>query len=112
MPKTVTSITQIQQQIYSPTSGVNKFAESGLSLEPIGALNSPVNVGQYQPVLVFNSGASVAYVAFGAQTASAPTGPTNGIPILANEKVVVNSGINSYIVASAATVYGYAAQDQ
>lgn len=84
-----------------------RTAEAGLDLTPVGAIAPAVRIGESTPILVFNSGASIAYVAFGAQTVAAPTGPANGIPVLPNEKLMLNSGPNAWIIASSAAVFGY-----
>jgi hypothetical protein len=110
--KRVTSTSEITQKTFSDSAWVLKTAQSGLSLQPIGPLNNAVRVGDHQPVVVFNSGATVAYVKFGPQSVSAPTGPADGIPIQPNEKYEVNSGNNEFIRSDSADVYGYASDNE
>lgn len=97
----------IQQATFDDEAGVLRVAESGLDLVAIGALGTAIRVGSGCPIMVFNSAGAIAYVAFGVQGMSAPTGPANGIPIQAGEKFMINSGSLEWIRASASTVYGY-----
>jgi len=108
--KKITRITDpgtIAQARFADEAGVDRVALGGIDLLPIGALGTAVKVEQGSPVLVFNSAGSIAYVSFGAYNMAAPAGPTDGIPIAAGEKYMLNSGSNAWIRASAATVYGY-----
>lgn len=107
----ITDPAKIIQLVFDDESNVNKIAESGMSLQPIGALGSPVRVGQTRPVLVYNSGASVAFVKFGQQGITAPAGAADGIPVLPNSLFVLNSGSNDWVIASSAAVFGYAASN-
>lgn len=91
-------------------SGLNYFYNNGEGL--LGELNSAaVEVGKFKQVLVFNTTGSLGYVAFGDSTLAAPAGGATGVPIPAGQGVVLASGENTHIRASAATVFGYLAED-
>jgi len=96
-----------EQLLFAGDSCTQRNTEAGLDLKPIGALNAAKKVGQSCPVLVFNSSNVVAYISFGDASVTAPTGAANGIPVLPNEKFIVNSGKATHIIASNANVFGY-----
>ena len=95
------------QLLFAGDACTQRNTDAGLDLKPIGQINTAKKVGQSCPVIVFNSGAAVAYIAFGDSSVSAPTGPANGIPVLPNEKFVVNSGKHTHIISNSANAYGY-----
>lgn len=99
------------QALFAANAGAQRASEAGLDLKPIGAINAAKRVESSTPVMVFNSGNAVAYVAFGAQNVTV-IGPLDGIPILPNEKYMVNSGKYEWIIASSNTVYAYVADFQ
>lgn len=105
--KKLTDIGTIQQAVFADNASVNRVAEAGLDLLPVGSLSNAVRIGEATPIMIFNSGGAVAYVAFGAQDMAAPSGPTNGIPVPAGQLLMLNSGASAWVRASAATVYGY-----
>jgi hypothetical protein len=75
----------------------------------MGDLSAAKRLGKAATIMVYNSGNAVAYVAFGDQSVSSPASPAAGIPVLAGEKVFLNSGDDQWVRASASTVYGYLA---
>jgi hypothetical protein len=83
------------------------MAESGHFWSPIGAISAATIVGESTPVMIYNASGATAYVSFGDQAMAAPTGATDGIPILNGEKFVVNSGSYRWARASAANVFAY-----
>ncbi len=103
----ITDPAKISQLTFDENAQVRRTAHAGLELTPMGPINTAQRVGPGVPILVFNSGAAVAYVKFGNQSMAAPAGPADGIPILPNEKFVVNSGLLEWIIASSNSVYGY-----
>lgn len=107
--KKITNPQQIFQAVYGDGSSIIRVAESGLNWTPRGAAGTAVRVDKGTPVLCYNSGAGVAFVAFGDQTMSAPTAATNGIPVLAGQTFVLNSGDSEWVRASAATLFVFVA---
>jgi hypothetical protein len=108
MAKRITKITnpmQIFQAIFGDSAGVVRASESGLDWTPKGAAGTAIRVDQGTPCLCFNSSGSVQFVAFGDQTVAAPSSASNGIPILAGQTFIVNSGEKEWIRASAASVF-------
>ena len=101
----VTNPQQILQQTFADKSGVVRQSESGLDWTPKGAAGSAVRVGPGCPILCYNSIGTVGFVTFGVQSMAAPTGPTDGIPILPNSTFVINSGDLEWVRASAATIF-------
>jgi len=108
----VTNPATIAQLTFQDSASVQKNSESGLEWSPLGAIGAAIKVGEGIPVLVFNSGGTVAYVAFGDYNMAAPTGPTDGVPVFPNEKFVVNSGAKTWVRASAAAVFGYVGEKE
>jgi hypothetical protein len=100
---------KIAQNVYSDASHVQRMADAGLAVKPMGDLSAAKRVGKAAPVMVFNSGNHPAYVAFGDQSVAAPSTPATGIPVMPGEKVFLNSGDDQWIRASTADVYGYSA---
>lgn len=91
-------------KVIGPLQGVLKI---------LGALNAGVQVPQKGATMaVFNNSAAVAFVALGAQTASAPSSPANGIPIPPYSYIYVCMGINQFIISNVATVFGYQVIDE
>lgn len=96
------------QLMFADEASVSRTGDAGMDWKPIGALVPAQNVGTGCPVLVYNSGASVAFVACGkTETVTAPTSAANGVPVLAGQTLVLNSGENSWIISSSASVFGY-----
>ncbi|MCH7925797.1 MAG: hypothetical protein IIC51_09720 [Planctomycetes bacterium] len=77
----------------------------------MGVLTAAVRIKENTPIMIFNSTGGVIFVAFGAQAMSAPTDATDGIPILAGETFMLNSGNEAWVRASAAGVFGYTADN-
>lgn len=105
--KTITSPPQIFQSIFGDKASVVRIAEAGLDWTPKGAANNAVRVDKGTPVLCYNGGAGVAFVAFGAQGMSAPSTAANGIPVLAGQTFVLNSGDSEWVRASSASLFVY-----
>jgi hypothetical protein len=106
----VTDPGSILQSQYSDESQVIRGAEAGLNWKPLGALGSKAQVGKARAILLYNSSASVAFVAFGDNTVAAPATAAAGIPILPNDTFICNSGLDQWIIASSASVFGYTAE--
>lgn len=107
--KRITGPARIAQNVYSDASQVQRTANAGLAIKPMGDLSAAKRVGKAATVMVYNSGNSVAFVAFGDQSVSGPANPSAGIPVLAGEKVYLNSGDDEWVRASSNSVYGYLA---
>lgn len=105
----LSDIGKIPQAIYSPDAQVQRNSDSGLSWTPIGAVGSEVKINKSIPVLFYNSGGTVAYVAFGSNGSVTVTGPTDGMPVLPNQTAVYNSGPFEWVKASSGSVYAYVA---
>jgi hypothetical protein len=106
----ITSITNVGtliQAVFADLAAAIRVAQVGLDFTPKGALTNAVRVGENQAVMIFNSAGAVGYVSFGSQSMGAPTGPTDGIPVAAGEKIVLSSGSNAWVRGSAATIFGY-----
>ncbi len=106
--KKITDLGKIIQSIFEDASHVIKTANAGIAVSNAGvALNAALRIGENQPIMIFNSSGSVQYVAFGVSGLSAPSAPTDGIPVKAGDIVFLNSGSYAWVRASAASVYGY-----
>lgn len=103
----ITDPAKIKQASFAKEASVNRTAESGLDLRPVGSISSAVRVGASAPVLVFNSTNAVQYVRFGDASITSSSNPGLSIPISAGEKFMLNSGASEYIIASNAGVYAY-----
>jgi len=103
----ITDLGTILQSIFADFAGVIKTAESGLNLTPIGALDSAKRIGKNTPILVYNNDTSDHFVTFGADGVSAPSDATDGIPVLAGETMMLNSGDNAWVISDSASVFGY-----
>ena len=101
----------LMQSIFADLAGDVRVGESGMDLKPIGAIDSAKRVGEGTSVLVYNAGGSTAFGKFGVQTVTAPTGPSDGIPILASEKFMCNSGPDAWIIGNSASLYAYTADN-
>ena len=103
-----------EQLSWNPVSNARRVTEMGLDFfwsgGILGAIDTAQAVPSYSTVMIFNSSVLVQYIAFGDATVTV-SGPTDGIPILAGQYVVLNSGNNTYVVGSAATVYAYLANE-
>lgn len=105
--KKITNPQQIFQSVYGDSSSVIRMAEGGLDWTPKGAAGTAVRVDKGTPILCYNGGAGVAFVAFGAQGMSAPSSAANGIPVLAGQTFILNSGDNEWVRASSASLFVY-----
>jgi hypothetical protein len=110
--KKVTNPTTIAQHAYADKSRTQKVAEAGLYLAPKGEISAAKEVGESQPVMIYNDGAAVAYVIFGDKDVAAPTNAATGIPVAAKEKIMLNSGEKTHVRASANTVYAYSGDNE
>lgn len=108
MAKRILDPAKIIQNLYSDASQVQRTANAGMAIKPIGEISSAKRVGKAASIMIYNSSNAVVFVAFGSQSISAPSSPSNGIPILAGEKVFINSGDDEWIRASSNSVYAYA----
>lgn len=100
---------KIAQNLYSDASQVQRTASAGLAVKPMGEISAAKRVGKAATVMVYNSGNTVAFVAFGSQSVSGPANAATGIPVLAGEKAYLNSGDDEWVRASSNSVYGYLA---
>lgn len=83
-----------------------KFASYGVALDTAQGYDMGSMLG------IFNSDTAVHYIATGPDnTVAAPTGPTDGIPVLPGQMVYVALGDDKYIIADAATVFAYEIDD-
>jgi hypothetical protein len=103
----VTNPAEIQQKVFAPKAQVVRTSESGYVLSPLGALNTAVKVGKGASVMVFNSANQTKYVKFGDSAVTAPSDASDGVPILAGEKFMLNSGDNDFIISDDNTCYGF-----
>lgn len=103
----IVDLGSIMQAIFADLAGVIKTADGGMNWVPKGAATAAVRVGENAPVMLFNSTGGVLFVAFGDQTMGAPADATNGLPVLAGETVVYNSGDKAWVRASAAGIFAY-----
>lgn len=92
-------------KVLGPVQGVLKI---------LGSLGTPgVKTPQFgATVAVFNNSATVDFVAVGPQTATAPTGGANGIPVPPYAYIYVSMGANQFIISAAATTFGYLVVDE
>lgn len=95
------------QSVFADLAAAIRMAESGLDLTAVGALNAAVRIGMNTPILVYNSDSSVHYIKFGVQAVTAPTNASNGIPVLANSTIMLNSGAQAWVRSDSALVFGY-----
>ena len=77
----------------------------------LGDIAAGKTVPQFRPVAILNGSGAIGYVAFGDVGLAAPTGPTDGFPILDGQVLVLNSGDNVRIRSSAANIFAYVAED-
>lgn len=108
--KKITSLTDLgtmQQGVFADAATVIRVAQAGLDWNPLGDCSTAKQCQPNTPVMIYNSTGATVFVAFGAQAMGAPTTAANGIPVLAGEKFVANSGVNSWVRASAALVFAY-----
>jgi hypothetical protein len=96
-----------RQAVYSDEAQSERSSEAGLNWKPKGAIGTRVRVEKAMPVMLYNSAAAVAFVKFGDQSVTAAADAASGIPVLPNSILVVNSGLDEYVIASAATVFAY-----
>ena len=76
----------------------------------LGEISVAVAVPAHRTVMIFNSSGATKYVAFGG-AAVAVTGPADGVPILAGQYLMLNSGSNTYVIGIDNTVYAYLARE-
>lgn len=109
----------LQSQVrFNESSCGDKISETGFdyfggSSVILGALNAAVAVPQFRPVLIVNTGGALAYVALSDDPLmAAPATGADGIPLAPDGgRIVLATGENTYIRASAATVFGFIADD-
>jgi len=103
-----------EQLSWNGGSNSRRVCEVGHDFFSTGSILGELSVARLVPshrsVLVFNSSGVVKYVAFG-NAAVAPTGQTNGVPVLAGQYVILSSGDNTHIRSSDNTVYGFVAKE-
>ena len=92
-------------------TGLNYFYGVSNAEGLLGALGNAIRCGKFKPIYVFNTAGAVAYVAFGDTGVAAPTSGANGVPIPAGQGMMLSSGQNEFIRASAATVFGFVANE-
>lgn len=105
--KKITSPPQIFQSVFGDSAATIRVAEAGLDWTPKGAANTAIRVDKGTPVLCYNGGAGVAFVAFGDQSMSAPSAATNGVPVLAGQIFILNSGEKEWVRANSASLFVY-----
>jgi len=107
--KRLTDMGTVIQTIFADLASTIRVAESGLDLQPVGALGTTQKrVNQNTPVLVYNPTAGDLFVAFGDDGVSAPTSAANGIPVLKDgTTVMLNSGDKIWIRGSATGLFAY-----
>ena len=116
-PKTKTSIgpSLVTQLTYNQYSSSSKVSESGLDFfwsgGILGALSSAVLVAKHKPILICNTANALAYVAFGGSSVAAPASAAAGVMLAPYGSIILSSGENTYVRASAATVFGFVAND-
>lgn len=103
----ITDLGTILQAIFADLAGTIRMAESGLDLTPVGSITAEVRVNRNTPVLVYNSTGADLFVAFGVQGLSAPADAAAGVPVLANQTAMLNSGDSIWIRGSAAGLFAY-----
>ena len=101
---------------FNENANSDKVSETGFDFFSgvlLGELNTAaVLVTPNRPIYVFNNSAVVQYVAFSQNPAMpAPATGAAGVPIAPYSGIVLASGENTYIRASAVTVFGYEADD-
>lgn len=99
---------------YVDAAGALKTVPSGHKLSNGGqALNAAVGFDFGKIVAVFNNSNVVTFVATGPTAAvSAPTGPTNGIPVPAYSWLYLSLGDDCYIISNSASVFAYSVDDE
>jgi hypothetical protein len=112
----LTNPSEIQQHIYSPNSKAQRNADVGLVFTPKGLVknSATVRLGREgsNTVMIYNNTTSVVFVKFGDKDVSAPTSGLDGIPVLAGEKFVCNSGAGDFIISSSVSgVFAYVAEE-
>jgi hypothetical protein len=105
--KRITDLGSIFQAIFADLAGIMKTSDGGLDWVIKGSATTAVRVGENATVMLYNSTGGTLFVAFGAQAMAAPTAATDGLPVLAGETRVYNSGSNPWVRASAAGVFAY-----
>ncbi len=93
-------------------AGLNYFYGASNAEGLLGGIVGGVTVPKFRPILLLNNTGALAYVAFGDSGLAAPTGPTDGVPILDGQVLMLNSGDNIRVRSSAASVvFAYAAEE-
>lgn len=103
---------RIGQKSFSLIAEVQKNSDAGLSWTPLGEASAAIRVGKKTPIMLFNSTGVIGYVAFGDSAMAAPTAPANGIPVLPNSIIILNSGENEFVRASVNTIFAYTADPE
>jgi hypothetical protein len=106
-PKTkiTTSAAEIGQLAFNEASYAQRFVEAGGVYEILGAGDTRKRCGKFSSLRIINTAGTWAYVKFGDNTVTAPTGLTDGHGIPPNSEAFLSSGeVGDYVIASAATV--------
>lgn len=106
--KKIVNPARIEQNCYELYSNARRTVHAGSYWSPIGALGAATPVTPQESLMVYNSDTSVHYIAFGASSAlAAPSTPANGIPIPPGQTFIVSPGLNGFVRADSALVFGY-----
>ena len=74
----------------------------------LGALNAAKGAEQGDLIAVYNNSGAVSFVKTGTTSAvTAPVGAADGVPVPPNSYIIIAMGEDNYIIASAATTFGY-----
>lgn len=107
------SASVIPELVFNRDGNSFKVSETGFSVETfLGTLNTAKECGKNKPVMIANSAGTVAYVKFGDSAVVAPTGLADGVMVPPNSLIVLASGSNTHVIASAVTVGGYVGSEQ
>lgn len=97
---------------YNDKAGALKQIPTYGAMIPMGdAATVQVNVGRGKLVAFYNNDSAVHFVAFGTGTVTAPTDPSNGIPLAPGMFIVLNTGNEVSFIADDTDVYWYDVQD-
>lgn len=103
----------IQDIKYNDKAGADKTIKTMGYLVPLGSLATAVDLkSSGKTISLYNNSGVVAFVAASIlPTIAAPTGFTDGIALAPNQYTTITLTEETYIRASAATVYGYEVLD-
>lgn len=109
---------EIGQSNFSNRSSAQRGIDAGWNPKPIGLITTTskrisAEKSRYVPVIFYNQTGSTVFVKFGDKDVVAPANASEGFPILAGEKCVLNSGENEFAVTSLlAGIYAYTCPDE